>query len=233
MEINVITIFPGMFKAVTGYGMIRQAIQNGSLALNLLDLRDFSLDRHRAVDDRPYGGGPGMIMSPEPLTRCLEASKKMNSGPVVYLTPQGKRFSQAMAREFSSFSGMTLLAGRYEGIDERIVVSQVDLEVSVGDYVLSGGEIPAMVLIDAISRLLPGVLGNELSVLEDSFSADLLDCPQYTRPKVFEGQGVPEVLLSGNHEKIRQWRMKQSQKRTLTRRPDLLDRQKGSNLCSD
>ncbi len=225
MEIGVISIFPEMFEAVTRYGITRVAIESGDISLNLYNPRDYTSDRHRSVDDRPYGGGPGMVMKPEPLAGCIDAAKKAIQGPVIYLSPQGRVLDQELAKELSAYGGMILLAGRYEGIDERIVSTRVDMEISIGDYVLAGGELPAMVLVDSVARLLPGVLGNEKSALEDSFSDGLLDCPHFTRPEIFEGHEVPPVLMSGDHEKIRQWRRAQSRARTKLRRPDLFEKQ--------
>jgi tRNA (guanine37-N1)-methyltransferase len=225
MEIGVISIFPEMFEAVTRYGITRVAIESGDISLTLYNPRDYTSDRHRSVDDRPYGGGPGMVMKPEPLAGCIDAAKKAIQGPVIYLSPQGRVLDQELAKELSAYGGMILLAGRYEGIDERIVSTRVDMEISIGDYVLAGGELPAMVLVDSIARLLPGVLGNEKSALEDSFSDGLLDCPHFTRPEIFEGHEVPPVLMSGDHEKIRQWRQAQSRARTKLRRPDLFEKQ--------
>lgn len=224
MEIGVVTIFPEIFDAVTGFGMTRRALESGTLAFSVFDVRDYASDRRRTVDDRPYGGGPGMVLTPGPLAECIDAARRKVSGPVVYLTPQGEKFDQDTARELVGLSGMILLCGRYEGVDERIVETRVDREISIGDYVLSGGEFPAMVIVDAVARLLPGVVGNEMSVLEDSFNEGMLDCPHYTRPENFEGRGVPKILLSGNHEEIRQWRMEQALERTRTRRPDLARR---------
>ena len=222
-----------MFEAVTGYGMTRLAIDRGILALKIFNPRDFTLDRNRTVDGRPYGGGPGMVMKPEPLSRCLDEARKTTPGPVVFMTPQGTLFNQSMAEGLARLDGFTLLTGRYEGIDERIVESRVDLEVSIGDVVLTGGEIPSMMIIDAISRLLPGVLGNSESAEQDSFSQGMLDYPHYTRPEIFEGRAVPGVLLSGNHEKIRMWRMEQSRIRTRKRRPDLFARWAGTEDTGD
>lgn len=224
MEISVISIFPKMFDAVAEYGMTRQAIDKGLLKLDLRDPRDYTRDRHRSVDDRPYGGGPGMLMKPGPLARCIDSAKVSNPGPVVYMSPQGELFNQDTAAEFAEYPGLTLIAGRYEGIDERVIETRVDREVSIGDYVLAGGELPAMIVIDTIARLLPGVLGNDLSARQDSFASGLLDFPHYTRPECFEGLNVPGVLLSGNHENIRKWRFKQAVTRTHERRPDLLKR---------
>ena len=226
MEINVISIFPSMFDAVVDFGITRQAIEKGLLKLNLWNPRDYTEDRHRTVDDRPYGGGPGMLMKPEPLARCIDAARDSSTAHpalVVYLSPQGELLSHKLVDELADYAGLMLIAGRYEGIDERIIENRVDCEVSIGDYVLSGGEIPAMIVVDAIARLLPGVLGNDLSARQDSFSNGLLDCPHYTRPACFEGSVVPQVLLSGDHEKIRQWRLNQAIIKTSARRPDLLE----------
>ena len=225
MEIGVVSIFPDMFRAISEYGMTRQALETGAVSLEMFNPRDFTTDRHRAVDDRPYGGGPGMVMKPEPLSMSIDSATQSIDGPVIYLSPQGDKLDQSMVRRLSTLSGMILVCGRYEGIDERIIASRIDQEISIGDYVLAGGELPAMVVVDAIARLLPGVLGNNLSAQEDSFSVDLLDCPHFTRPEVFEGVAVPEVLLSGDHEKIRRWRLEQARARTLIRRPDLLNKQ--------
>ena len=225
MEIGIVSIFPDMFRAVSDYGMTRQALEMGAISLEMFNPRDFTTDRHKAVDDRPYGGGPGMVMKPEPLSMSIDSAKRSIDGKVVYLSPQGDTLDQSMVRDLSALSGLILVCGRYEGVDERIVESRIDLEISIGDYVLAGGELPAMVVVDAIARLLPGVLGNDLSAQEDSFSVDMLDCPHFTRPEVFEGVSVPNVLLSGDHEKIRRWRLEQARARTLKRRPDLLSKQ--------
>jgi tRNA (guanine37-N1)-methyltransferase len=221
-----------MFDAISEYGITGRAVQNGLFALHRVDPRDFTTDRHRTVDDRPYGGGPGMVMKAEPLARALAAARTAVSGEkegesavrprVIYLSPQGRPFTHAVARDLAREPALVLLAGRYEGIDERLLAAEVDEELSVGDYVLSGGELPAMVVIDALVRLLPGALGHEQSAAEDSFAEGLLDCPHYTRPERYDGSAVPEVLLSGDHERIRRWRLKQSLARTLQRRPDLL-----------
>ena len=211
-----------MFDAVSDNGISAQAIGKGALGLTLWNPRDFTEDQHHTVDDRPYGGGPGMLMKPAPLASAIDAARLENAGPVIYLSPQGERLDQELMTELAALPALILLAGRYEGIDERIVESRVDREVSIGDYVLAGGELAAMVLIEGISRLLPGVLGNELSAQQDSFSESLLDCPHYTRPEVFEGQSVPAILLSGDHGEIKRWRMMQALGRTSERRPDIL-----------
>lgn len=223
--IGVITLFPEMFDAITQQGVISRAIKNGTIEFNSWNPRDFTHDKHRTVDDRPYGGGPGMLMMVQPLTDAINAAKaKAGEGAkVIYLSPQGRKLDQQGVKQLANNDKLILVAGRYEGIDERVIQSIVDEEWSIGDFVLSGGELPAMTLIDAVSRLIPGVLGHELSAEEDSFANGLLDCPHYTRPEVLNGQRVPEVLLSGNHEKIRQWRLKQSLGRTWLRRPELIN----------
>ncbi len=223
VQVGVITIFPEILDAVAEFGTIRRAIESGSLGLESLDIRDYASDRRRTVDDRPYGGGPGMVLLPGPLASCIDAAKQRVDGPVIYLTPQGERFNHAIARELAELSGMILVCGRYEGIDQRIVETRIDREISIGDYVVSGGEFPAMVLLDAVVRLLPGVLGNEESALQDSFSNGMLDCPHYTRPESFEGLNVPQVLLSGNHQEIQRWREQQAFDWTRNRRPDLIE----------
>lgn len=224
MQIVVISLFPEMFSALTEYGITGRAVTKGLLELSVLNPRDFTEDRHRTVDDKPYGGGPGMVMKPEPLKKALAAAKERlgTDAKVVYLSPQGQQLTQAAVEDFSVCDCLVLIAGRYEGIDERFISRYVDEEWSVGDYVLSGGELPAMVLADAVTRLLPGALGDEQSAVEDSFSNGLLDFPHYTRPEEFEAEQVPAVLLSGDHEKIRRWRLQQSVSRTKERRPDLL-----------
>ncbi|MFL6647525.1 MAG: tRNA (guanosine(37)-N1)-methyltransferase TrmD [Sulfurifustaceae bacterium] len=226
MRIDVISIFPPMFEAVRGYGIPGRAVRAGLLSLHVWNPRDYTEDKHRSVDDRPYGGGPGMVMRPEPLARVIAAVRADDAAPaqVLYLSPQGRQLDQAGVTELAARERLILLAGRYEGVDERLLQMEVDEEWSIGDYVLSGGELPAMVLIDAISRRLPGALGDEDSAEQDSFVGGLLDWPHYTRPEVYAGQPVAEVLLSGDHERIRRWRLKQSLGRTWLRRPDLLAR---------
>jgi tRNA (guanine37-N1)-methyltransferase len=232
MKFDIVTIFPAMIEQALAAGIIGRAIERGTLDVTVRDLRDFTTDRHRVVDDVPYGGGPGMVLKPEPLFRALDAIERDSGGrPLVLLTsPQGTRLSQEVAQRLSGARHIVVLCGRYEGVDER-VRSRVDEEISIGDYVLSGGELPALVIVDAVSRLVPGVVGDEQSVAEDSFSRGLLDFPQYTRPaEIAGGAGeaaaavlkVPEVLLSGNHAEIRRWRKRQALSRTLARRPDLL-----------
>ncbi|MFD2633262.1 tRNA (guanosine(37)-N1)-methyltransferase TrmD [Idiomarina piscisalsi] len=225
MKIGVISLFPEMFSAVTGFGVTGRAIKEGLLEVSVWNPRDFTHDRHRTVDDRPYGGGPGMLMMVQPLVDAIEAAKSDlgQDTPVIYLSPQGRKLDHKGVQSLSGNDRMILIAGRYEGIDERVIEKYVDAQWSIGDYVLSGGELPAMVLIDAVSRLVPGVLGHQDSAEEDSFANGLLDCPHYTRPEVYNEQQVPSVLLSGNHEKIRRWRLQQSLGRTWLQRPELIE----------
>ena len=224
LKFAVMTLFPEMFTALTEWGVTGRAFQSGVCSLHLQDPREEATDRHGSVDDRPYGGGPGMVMQAPVLSASLSRARAaVGSGAkVVALSPQGKKLDAQLAKQFADAAGLILIAGRYEGLDERFIQREVDLEVSVGDFVVSGGELPAMLLIDAIVRWLPGVLGHESSAAEDSFSAGLLDCPHYTRPEVFEGERVPDVLLSGDHAAIASWRRAQAVRRTLDRRPDLL-----------
>ncbi|MGX7651968.1 tRNA (guanosine(37)-N1)-methyltransferase TrmD [Shewanella putrefaciens] len=224
MWLGVITLFPEMFRAVTDFGVTGRAVKNGLLELHTWNPRDFTHDRHNTVDDRPYGGGPGMLMMVQPLRDAIHAAKAAagEGVKVIYLSPQGRKLDQQGVTELAKSSRLILVCGRYEGIDERIIQTEVDEEWSVGDYVLSGGELPAMTMIDAVSRLVPGVLGKQASAEQDSFSDGLLDCPHYTRPETLDGLDVPAVLLSGNHEQIRLWRLQQSLGRTLLRRPELL-----------
>lgn len=224
MRIDIVTIFPEMFAAVEHYGVTGRAIENGVLSLGMWNPRDYTHDNYRRVDDRPFGGGPGMVMMAEPVRAAIQAARarQAQAAPVVYLTPQGRRLDHQGVAELATRPGLILLAARYEGVDERLLADQVDEEWSIGDYVLSGGELAAMVMIDAVARQLPGVLGNEASAEQDSFAQGLLDCPHYTRPAVLDGEAVPEVLLSGDHERIRRWRLKQSLGRTWLRRPELL-----------
>lgn len=222
---GVVSLFPQMFDAITQQGVLARAVKQGLLNFEFWNPRDFATDKHRTVDDRPYGGGPGMLMKVEPLQAAIKAARAVAgfNAKVIYLSPQGRKLDQAGVEELAACNkNLILVAGRYEGIDERLVDSEIDEEWSVGDYVLSGGELAAMTLIDAVSRLVPGVLGHEASAEEDSFVDGLLDCPHYTRPEEINGEKVPEVLLSGNHEAIRRWRLKQALGRTWLRRPDLL-----------
>lgn len=222
MRIDVVTLFPEMIRDGCGYGIPRIALEKGLLQLGTWNPRDYSMDRHRNVDDRSYGGGPGMVMQVQPLADALADARRHNAGPVIYLSPQGRRLDQSAVQRFAELPCMILLAGRYEGIDERLIEREVDEEWSIGDYVLSGGEPAALVWIDALARLLPGALGDGESALRDSFMDGLLDYPHYTRPEVVDGLAVPAVLTGGNHAEIERWRMKQSLGRTWQRRPDLL-----------
>lgn len=223
MRIGVVSLFPDMFSAVTAWGVTGRAVDAGLLELRCYNPRRWTQDRHQTVDDRPYGGGPGMVMMVEPLRQAIaQARQELGPAPVACLSPQGRRLDQAAARELARRPAMILVAGRYEGMDERLLRHHVDEEWSIGDYVLSGGELPAMVLIDAVARLQPGVLGHGESAQQDSFEDGLLDCPHYTRPEVYDGDPVPPVLLSGNHAAIRRWRLQQALGRTWQRRPDLL-----------
>ncbi|MCB1730120.1 MAG: tRNA (guanosine(37)-N1)-methyltransferase TrmD [Halieaceae bacterium] len=225
MQIAVVSLFPEMFTAVSDHGVTGRAVKQGLVELQHSNPRDFTRDRHRTVDDRPYGGGPGMLMKVDPLQQAIAAARESVAAGarVIYLSPQGRRLDHARVLELARAPALILIAGRYEGVDERLLESDVDEELSIGDYVLSGGELAAMVVIDAVTRQLPGVLGHELSAQEDSFAEGLLDCPHYTRPEVYQDRPVPEVLLSGNHEEIRRWRLKQALGRTQERRPDLLE----------
>lgn len=228
LQFDVITLFPQMFDAVTASGVIGRAREKGFYQLVAWNPRDFSHNAYRTVDDRPYGGGPGMVMMPEPLGKALAAARQRQKSAgvseprVIHLSPQGRLLNHHRVMELAAGQGIVLLAGRYEGVDERVIAREVDDEISIGDYVLSGGELAAMVVIDCIVRQLPGVLGAAESASQDSFVDGLLDCPHYTRPEVFEGEPVPQVLLSGNHAEIRRWRLKQALGRTWQRRPDLL-----------
>ncbi|MFD2164721.1 tRNA (guanosine(37)-N1)-methyltransferase TrmD [Thalassotalea euphylliae] len=227
MWIGVISLFPEMFDAITEYGVTGRAIRKGLIEFHTWNPRDFTHDKHRTVDDRPYGGGPGMLMMVQPLRDAIHAAKAKaeeegRNAKVIYLSPQGRKLDQSGVSELAEHDCLIFVAGRYEGIDERIIESDIDEEWSVGDYILSGGELPAMNVIDAVARFVPGVLGHELSAEQDSFADGLLDCPHYTRPEVLDEKSVPKVLLSGNHENIRQWRQFESLKRTWLRRPELL-----------
>ena len=237
MRITLITLFPEMARAVTDFGVTRRAVENGQLVLDTVNPRDFTEDRHRTVDDRPFGGGPGMVMKVAPLEKALtHARQRAGGGRVIFLSPQGRPLTQAKAEALAAEPELILLAGRYEGVDERLLEASVDEQISIGDYVLSGGELPALVLIDAVTRLLPGVLGHQDSAAQDSFSGDmenLLDCPHYTRPELYQGRSVPEVLLSGDHERIRRWRLKQALGRTWRWRPELLEARRERGLSKE
>ncbi|HJL66633.1 MAG: tRNA (guanosine(37)-N1)-methyltransferase TrmD [Arenicellales bacterium] len=222
IRFDIITLFPEAFAAITQCGVTRRAHEHGLYTLNFWNPRDFTDDPHRTVDDRPYGGGPGMVMKAEPLARAVEAAKaEQPQASVVCLTPQGEKLTQRRVVDLSKREGLILLSGRYEGVDERLLEAVVDEELSIGDYILSGGELPAMVVIDSMIRQLPGALGNEDSAQQDSFTNNILDCPHYTRPEVWRGKRVPEVLLSGDHQAIAKWREKEAEDRTANRRPDL------------
>ena len=223
MRFDVLTLFPDMFSSPLRESILGKAIGKGLIEIRTINIRDFASDRHQVVDDSPYGGGQGMVMKVEPIARAIEQVKAQDpSAWTVYLTPQGRQFNQALARTLASRSHLILLCGRYEGVDERVKELFVDEEISIGDYVLTGGELAAMVMIDSVSRLLPGVLGSDQSAEEDSFIDSLLEYPHYTRPSNFRGSCVPEVLLSGNHSAISLWRRKEALRRTWIRRPDLL-----------
>ena len=243
MKFDVITIFPEFFRSVLEYGVLKRALSGGQASIRLHDLRDFTDDRHRSVDDRPFGGGPGMVFKPEPISKAvtaLESETRNRRLPVILLSPQGRLFNQALARELACEERVALICGRYEGVDERIAEHVATQEISIGDFVLSGGELPAALIMESVVRLLPGVLGNEESACQESFTVEaargaaqaqpqglplshgLLDFPQYTRPAEYQGWRVPEVLLSGNHEEIRRWRRHRALEKTWRRRPDLL-----------
>ena len=224
MHIEVVTLFPELVRDAVKFGVLGRAIERGIVRVGCEDPRGYSKDVHRTVDDRPYGGGPGMVLKPEPMTAAIDAAVgRLPAGtPRVYLSAQGVPFTQALAKEFSTLPGLLLVAGRYEGLDERVIESRMDREVSIGDYVLSGGEFAALVVLDAVARLLPGVLGDERSNVEESFDSGLLDWPHYTRPVDFEGRKVPDVLQGGHHADIQRWRLKQAVARTWLRRPDLI-----------
>ena len=226
MQVQIVTLFPEMVNTLAEYGVVGRAVERGILTVQYQDPRDYTADVHRTVDDRPYGGGPGMVMKYEPAAAALRVARaELPAGsPVVCMSPQGAVFDQVMAKRYAELPGIIFLAGRYEGIDERLIEAEVDEELSLGDFVLSGGEIAAMAVIDAITRLLPGVLGDETSAEQDSFVAGLLDHPHYTRPEEIEGRRVPDVLLSGDHAKIAKWRYQQALGRSYRRRPDLLEK---------
>ena len=225
MRIDVITLFPEMVSAIQEYGVVGRALRSQQVELGLINPRDFSQDTNQRIDDRPYGGGPGMVMQYEPVARALDSVVMPEVKPtVIYLSPQGKQLDQAAIRDLSLKQHLVVLCGRYEGIDERLIEARVDEEWSLGDYVISGGELAAMVLIDAMLRTMPGVLGDKQSAEQDSFEQGLLDCPHYTRPEDIAGQSVPEVLVSGDHEKIAAWRLKQMLGRTYVRRPDMIEK---------
>lgn len=224
MRFDVLTLFPDVVRQTLAMGVVGRALERGRIRLQCWNPRDYTVDNYRTVDDRPYGGGPGMVFMIEPLRRALQAARAQSTAPVVLMSPQGRRFDQSLARQWAGASGLILVCGRYEGLDQRFIDRYVDMEVSMGDFVLSGGEIPALAIMDAVTRLLPGVLHTEASAVEDSFMDGVLDCPHYTRPEIADEGAVPEVLLSGNHALIARWRRKQSLGVTWLRRPDLLAR---------
>ncbi|HET7921315.1 MAG TPA: tRNA (guanosine(37)-N1)-methyltransferase TrmD [Gammaproteobacteria bacterium] len=226
MRIDVVTLFPEMVESLLDFGVTGRAVKRGLLTVKSWNPRDFTTDKHRTVDDRPFGGGPGMVMKVEPLRAAIHAAREAAGGnsKVIYLSPQGRRLDQQGVQQLRECAALTLLAGRYEGVDERVIETEVDEEVSIGDYVLSGGELPALVLIDALARLIPGALNDADSAAEDSFMNGLLDYPHYTRPEVLDDRRVPEVLMNGDHAAIRRWRHQQALGRTWLRRPDLLEK---------
>ena len=227
LRFDIVSIFPGMFESPFGDSIIQRAREEGLLDIRVHDLRDYSLNKHKKVDDTPFGGGVGMVMNVEPIARVItEIKKEVPETRTILLSPGGRPFDQERAGELSRLSSLTLICGRYEGIDERVRLHFVDEEISIGDYVLTGGEIPAMVLVEAISRLVPGVLGDPESVVEESFANDLLEYPQYTRPRDYQGFKVPEILVSGDHKKIRDWQKAEALKKTAQVRPDLLKKNK-------
>jgi tRNA (guanine37-N1)-methyltransferase len=232
IRFDIITVFPELFAGVLDCGILRRARQSGLVDVRIINLRDFAKDKHRSVDDRPYGGGEGMVFMPGPLFEAIEYCRGTEEGRgshVVLLTPQGKTWSQESAEEFTRFTHLILICGRYEGVDQRVIDCLVDREISIGDFVLTGGEIPAMVVLDSVVRLIPGALGCPASAVNESFSTGLLDYPQYTRPADFRGQSVPEVLLSGDHARIEKWRKEQALEKTRRARPELVDK----NLAQD
>ena len=225
MFFTVLTIFPKMFDPFWAHGIIRKAIEEKKILTSTINIRDYAQDRHQVTDDRPYGGGSGMVMKPEPLAGAIRAAAQtVPEAKTVLLTPQGQVFDQRMAQELASWDGLVLVCGRYEGVDERVCHDLVDYEISIGDYVLTGGELAAMIIIDAVTRLIPGVLGGEQAAEKDSFANGLLEHAHYTRPRIFEGSEVPEVLLSGHHQEIEKWRLESSLMRTLLKRSDLLQK---------
>lgn len=227
----MVTIFPGMFESPFRWGVVARAMDRSIVRLTVHDLRDYGCGPHSSTDDYPYGGGAGMVMRPEPLFLAVEAARQAGAqGPVILLSPQGEILKQALARELAGLAGMILICGRYEGVDERVRIALVDREISLGDYVLSGGELAAMVLMDVVARLLEGVVGNQESILRESFEEGILDHPHYTRPRLFRGMEVPQVLLSGDHKAIAKWRRKEALRQTLKRRPELL---KSASLTQD
>ncbi|MBC7362667.1 MAG: tRNA (guanosine(37)-N1)-methyltransferase TrmD [Candidatus Aminicenantes bacterium] len=229
MRFDIITIFPRMFDSIFSAGVVKKAVEKGIIEIKIHDLRDFTTDKHRQVDDRPYGGLEGMVLKPEPIFRAVEEIRQPVESLTCLLSPQGKTFNSALAEKLAGYQQVILICGRYEGVDERVIEHLVDEEISIGDYVLTGGELAAAVVVDAVSRFVPGVVGKEESVRHDSFTEGLLDFPQYTRPRDFRGYRVPSVLFSGDHKKIARWRLKKALEKTLVRRPDLLKTRKLSS----
>ncbi len=226
MRIDILTLFPEMFEGPLRASILGRAREDGLVNVNLVNIRDFATDKHRVTDDAPFGGGPGMVLKPDPVFAAVESLKEVNSlENIVLLSPQGRQFNQQIAGDLASRKDIVLVCGRYEGVDERIRIALVTDEISIGDYILSGGEIPALVVVEAVSRLIPGVIGNESSLTTDSFRRARLGSPQYTRPRSFRGMAVPDVLLSGDHKRIEEWRLKEAFKRTLQRRPELVRRE--------
>lgn len=223
MRVDILSLFPEFFSVFTDWSIIGRAIKDNKVIVNNVNIRDFSNNKHKKVDDYPFGGGSGMLMKPEPIFEAINSVKSQNSR-IIYLSPQGRKFNQELAKELSREEHLVLLCGHYEGIDNRIIENYIDEEISIGDFVLTGAEIPAMLILDAVIRLLPGVLRSEESYIDDSHYNGLLEYPQYTRPRVFNGYSVPDILLSGNHKNIKNWREKQSLKITLEKRPDLLEK---------
>lgn len=230
MDFKILSIFPELFDPFRDYGIVGNAVKSGLIKVSARNIRDFAVDRHQVTDDRPYGGGSGMVMKPEPLAAAIRSAKKESpASRTILLTPQGRVFDQQMAHAFAAASGFILVCGRYEGVDERIIIDFIDEEISIGDYVLMGGELAAMVIMEAVARLIPGVLGGEDSAAKDTFSAGLVEHAHYTRPYMFEGEAIPEVLRSGHHGKIDQWRLETSLVRTFLKRPDLLHKKRLSD----
>lgn len=223
MKFNILTLFPGLILPFLKEGVLGRSLKRGLIDVEVVDIRSFARGKHKVADDRPFGGGSGMVMKPGPIYRALKSVGKEKRSSVILLSPQGKKFNQPLAWKLTELEQIILICGRYEGVDERIIDHHVDMELSIGDYVLSGGELGALIVLDAVARLIPGVLGSDNSNKEDSFEESLLKYPQYTRPRIFMGEEVPDVLLSGDHQKIDKWRRKQSLKKTLLKRPDLLE----------
>ncbi|MFC1841416.1 tRNA (guanosine(37)-N1)-methyltransferase TrmD [Thermodesulfobacteriota bacterium] len=233
MKFNILTLFPGLIFPFLKEGVLGRSLKKGLLDVDVVDIRSFARGKHKVTDDRPFGGGSGMVMKPGPIHRALESVTREKSSSVILLSPQGQKFEQPLAWKLAELEQIVLICGRYEGVDERIIAHHVDMELSIGDYVLSGGELGALIVLDAVARLIPGVLGSDNSNKEDSFECSLLKYPQYTRPRIFKGEEVPDVLLSGDHQKIDKWRKKQSLKITLLKRPDLLKNASLSNEDKD